>query len=1646
MDTPIVGVARRDSGHLQGRRGQRSKRDLHAKKEGMRRSRFSGLRLLCVLVGTAVGWMVATPSAALPDAFRQEAIEKFIASRRQFDIKCLYTFDRFRPSINVSAPRAFKAARPIEPDDQMLVTIPPTFEEHIGPDCPFGDLQFDPELVTSLDDGKTTRQLGVHLAEDPRKDVKRPQIASNDVVPAKEFYTWATMLNRGISFEFTYRRRVETNQTMTLFSIGNPFGSCVDPGFRVDLISTHVIMINYFIPVLMENDIACYERRLFSARTNQCGLMPRYRPNIDDNPVVHVIVTVDASGGEGALRSGFFMKYVDPVTMETHVCRGYDAMPPPEEDIEPAYIQGTYRLYLGNNPRNVSNPLKRSKIAFVRQYRNPDWHDRSPEEKLRDMIKQKLDTLQGPRLPANFRLFGGQGVSMSVLGIDLPPVNEDTPFKWIRNQIEGFKEAHGDDIVEFIMKGLTEVEKSASFGFNSSLLGEGVVHGAAVDTSNSTDKAYQGLYPNANGSTFDMYHFAMYHKPTTVEEVEQTIWSSWMMPFRPFMALKRTIRIHEDEEVLLDLLQLHSIFDDIKLEIVQLPEHGVLLLHPNKTALTDANVKFFRELPVQQQQKVFFVPNPHENQKNIRNGGPTRQFEPYSVIRFRTWKSTTGRIINDTREGMIEIWVDPVDDAPRAQQVVDVDVYSTKPVYIDLKGFDGSDASLKTEKLANSRPNSRRLGLFSELGQLAGMVGIPLPTSRTVTSANVSQNIRILDLPRFGHLYDRRMEDVAERLTGADVLDPNDLEPYRIRREWIATRSFSTSLVYFFDRESVEIATGCVDYLRYQVRVGSSSQYSANSTIKFHLHTPSAVSDNSIENESVLAGVYQVEEDSAITLALLEIESFQQDPSIRFKVEQLPRHGKLYQYLPRESAQLSPSQASLGPLIQTGAMHIDDISGRLVYVPDPNYFNAVPGDQEDEFGVLDNSFDWFSFSVSAHGAVSDPITTRIVRLRVLSTPDALSILPPTVISTNCTRGEPVRVPVIFDDPDGFLGTYRVVLEANDGVSTFEFGHIITDDDLLKYCPLKRPCNLIRSANDSFVSNENGDNDEKTEWQLLYHVKSQSWNPSKIDVQGLKTAIEYSLQRLIYRDMSKWTWYSDHTSRFDITIERLNSSTKAKIKTTYYVDFEPAGTDEDRDSLGHALSNLANLVSMGVWMAVVCFLLSSASCCSTGFCCCCTRARREKRQRLEEDHRRYVDQVVQNNHEYSVLLKMLVDILADHDLLLTETLLRICRGSNESERSLMEALCLKSLTPILDAEDKFFNLAMHLISDECHNQLYTPVRAMLAYPSLASMTLAHFCNEKGGDWLQHFRRAILADEVPMHIDGTTQLIDALELVIIKRKLPVEIIRICRTFADSVSTISGEDRTVAIHIVFFNHFIGPNLWYVKRDAKGKRMTRSKQRKLRAALQVLASYGWQNQVCESLSQDDEDVLARYKSILQGISASSVKQDPEREAVVIDSDFMGACLMNLHSILERVLPALEADEKVREAAQEDSSHPIQNDDDVSGELDTTAVAEIKRLLHALNFPLASFEALVAIASASTIADDPLLWNGFSVDEWRERVCEAKSTKRAKRSSRKLPNLRHSDSLLAVDIADEEDTSSASFEFSSSDKSGCLRGVEFEF
>ncbi|KAL4114807.1 hypothetical protein PRIC2_014260 [Phytophthora ramorum] len=705
--------------------------------------------------------------------------------------------------------------------------------------CPFDALQPDSELVTSLNTASTSWQLGVRLAEAPNNDTKRVQLSSLSTVSARDFFTMAAVSNNtasgsGVTFELVLRRRAQTNHSMTLVSIANEYDNCVDPGLRLDVNEHQVLALIYFLPVLEEGGEAgveaCYEQRLFSVDNSAACQLPPVRDPVEHTPPVQILVALDPSSERGLWKTDFYVSYTDPETMQRVDCEVHDEQHPANTQVLSKLVEGRYRLYLGNSPRNVRSPRERKRLAKARSIQPlGNTSSLNATERLRATLKQKLRSITGPRLPKAMRIFGDNSLSLHIFGITFPPLSEDTPLAYLRSKLADFKEQYGDQLVDYLVN-LVQQKSSSSVVVKrspeSSSQSYDLLTPFGQHSKDGDEFTRAALFQGADGATFDLFHFAIYQRVVPKEEVN-SIARQWLLPSRQFPSRQQTVRIPEDSLVLLNLTTLHGVFDDLRLELRGLPEFGQLLLFPNKTIVTSDSKDAFRELPVEYQRSIFFRPEPDQNNENLPLPNPvafSRRLKPYATVSFGISDSLSMRVVNKSEEVAFDIFVAPVNDAPRPRIFeLEVRVGIGIPVCLNLTGDDIDGAPVTATPSTGASEADDLLSKFTF-------------SNTTVVTTN-RQLLKIVQMPHFGKLFD------CNKRCGTLQYDRNNrlsLESSRIyRNSTDATNAtHSTSLMYVYrgwGQGKNGNASLVVDELSYQLSDGDPGVFSDVAVVKFVL-------------------------------------------------------------------------------------------------------------------------------------------------------------------------------------------------------------------------------------------------------------------------------------------------------------------------------------------------------------------------------------------------------------------------------------------------------------------------------------------------------------------------------------------------------------------------------------------------------------------------------------------------------------------------------------------------------------------------------------------------------------------------------------------------------------------------------------------
>ncbi|KAK1936661.1 hypothetical protein P3T76_010096 [Phytophthora citrophthora] len=1445
-------------------------------------------------------------------------ISNFLSERASWQPMCLYTFDNFINNENTIKNRV--------PDES----------------CPFDALQPDTELVTSLNRASSYWQLGVHLAEAPNNDTKRLQLSSISSVSAREFFSTAAVTNSslnsgGVTIELVVRIQPKTNHSMTLFSISNEYDDCADSGFRLDVNEHQVLAFIYFLPVLEEDGKeveACYERRLFSVNNVAKCQLP-----VDKSQAVHITVTLDPSE-QGLWKTSFYVSYTDPDTMQRMDCVVHDEQHPPSTQVLNNLIKGCYRLYLGNSPRNVTSPRQRRHLAPARQFTPFGNTSMNATERLRVMLKQKLENIRGPELPKAMRIFGDNSLSLSILGITFPPLNEDTPLAYLRSKFADFKEKYGDQVVDYLVNLVQQKAKGP------------IVTNREHNSSDESDKfSRANLFQSAGGSSFDLFHFAIYRHVVSEEEVA-SISRKVLLPSRQFPSLQQTARIPEDSFVLLNLTLLDGVFNDLRLELRDLPEFGRLLLFPSKIPVTMDNLDAFRELPLKDQRSIFFQPEPDQNNENLPLPNPvafSRRLEPYATVSFGIAESLVGREVNKSMAARIDIFVDAVNDAPRPQQIEEeVFVEIGVPVTLDLKGEDIDGAPEAVGPQTGASGSSDLLSRFDFTNEM--------------TNTSSFQLLKIVKMPKFGKLFDCN--------TSSDSESPENGRIYHNNTE-LVNATHSTTLRYIYHgREGANCtlpeSSLEVDELRYQLSDGDPLVFSSVAVIKFFLLCGK---EKPPENQNMLSTV-RVQEDSLqlVTLSSLDPLAALFHSKTRLKVSVLPQHGSLFQYHGSENSTINVSLTFVGARISTPNTTIESASGQIFYALKQDYFNTMAHQRVSrvdffEYQVLNtlptNSSVIFNEKSPAARFING-LEPRRVQLEVENVKDSVVILPPFVFKTNVSSGGTVPTPVVFQDPDSIHSDdlYQVNLEAEDG--TFELGFAISDDDVMSGCPYERPCMLNRSTNGNSTSSR----DE----ELQFYIATQLFDPSHIQVTGTKLALNSTLSALSFRSLAGNT----QTAEFTVWVGRIHENgSEQQIETSFTIKFQPESPNEviatvDFVSVLKTRYIPTFLVLLAGWL-----VLSNGNCLSVGFCCCCCgKARKKRRRKLEQQQKLFQEQVAQNDYEYSVLLMDLADILLEPELVVARCVLESCFSSTYNH-VLLQTFVWRSLLPLLESERQGTRFVFQLLATEysqgksaTDDAVSSQHEDFLTQNSTASKVLASFCRAVGASWVSEL---LTVDILPVELDNLLTRITAQV-----EELPVEVVILCRACArlfHDENDLSPETELDAVHLVFFNHFLGPALEFPLENVRGFNPSKQQRDTLRALAYQIASFR------TGRTAETDTSRCKYEAVLERIlHASNMKSayDPE-EATEVDCELMGMCLMNIHSLLECYF--LEFKDRICLVQAP-----------VNAEQVKTTVLRLSRLLKALDWPLTSIHELIDHAKPELL-DDPLLWNGFSFQEWQERA-----------------------------------------------------------
>ncbi|KAI9908112.1 hypothetical protein PsorP6_016685 [Peronosclerospora sorghi] len=1395
---------------------------------------------------------------------------------------------------------------------------------------------------------------------------------------------------------------------MTLFSIANEYDNCVDPGFRLDLNEHQVLVLIYFVPVLEKGGEArvesCYEQRFFSVdKTTACQLLPRLDPLEEEASPVQVTVTINPPSDGGTWKTDFYVSYTDAKTNQRVDCAVHDEQHLSNAQLLDEFITGRYRLYLGNSPRNITSPRARKRLGTVREFplvRNAS--NRNATERLRHVLKQKLMNISGPRLPKAMRIFGNSSFSLDFLGITFPPLTEDTPLAFLRSKFADFKTKYSDQIVDYMLALVQQKNKPP------------VVVQHSPSGNDSTNFSRATLFQGAGNATFDLFHFAIYRRAVSEDQVN-AVSRQQLMPSRQFPSLHETVRIPEDSVVLLNLTMLHGVFNDLRLELRDLPELGHLLLYPNKTRVTLLNKDAFRELPPKFQHHLYFQPEPDQNNENIPLPNPiafSRRLKPYATVQFGIANSLAGRIVNQSTEAKIDLFVDAVNDAPRPlKPVLNIWVRIGVPVSFSLEGDDIDGAPFVT------LPKTEAVGSTDLWSRFT--------FHNATTSPRNKQLLKIVQLPQFGKLFECNFSCGAILFAREEEL----LATSRIYSTDIVQATYSTSLVYIYhgrgqdERKQDMTTSAVVDQLWYKLSDGDPDVSSAMAAVNFILVNGM---DNSV-NRHVVATI-QLEEDSSQVLHLVTL-----DPLAAFfnretllKVTVLPQNGALFQYNNHNNNCSGRSTTNVfmevaGAHISTPDTILSDFCGRIIYVPELDYFNLESealvrkGFTLDylEYQVLNipalinSSFEMNEKSPAE--SFASGLETRRIELGVVNVPDALLLLPPFVFTRNASSDKVVLTPVTFEDPDlsNPSGLYNIFLEAEDGVSELELGFAITDDDVMVGCPLERPCTLFLGTNKSLLNISS-----RKDHELQFHITTQLYDPSHLHVIGTKTALSSALSELTFRDNSGLN--RPHTSEFTVWIQRLqvvngSEAESHQVKSKFTIQYSVDDHHDLVSGKNRALkfnSTLKRYCSTLLVLGVGWLVLSNNSFLLIGFCCCCcSKVRRKRRQQLMQKQQQFQAQVAQNDYEYTVLLMALADVLLEPKMLVSMCVLECCvtgtsnREHNEREM-LTQAFILRNLIPLLETERQGTRFVFRLVATEFTKRTDTRSERLLSQyhsflqHSVADRALAVFCRLVGAKW---FSMLLLPDggASTLYLSDTGSEVKKLldRLIVHVEALPVEIVVLCRACAklfqrDEASTSHALDL-YAVHLIFFNHFLGPALWFSTSYVPGLALSLAQQKTLQVVAYKIIEFATEwidslySRFPSASARNESNIYSsgshyidKYEAVLEIICHSAVvasSYDPNTDRAEVDCELIGCCLMNLHSLLDSYFCAFR-----QRLLDPQVSTNLERTEDI--------LSHVNRLLKALSWPLASIQESVAYARLELLSD-PLWWNGFSCYEWQKRA-----------------------------------------------------------
>ena len=330
--------------------------------------------------------------------------------------------------------------------------------------------------------------------------------------------------------------------------------------------------------------------------------------------------------------------------------------------------------------------------------------------------------------------------------------------------------------------------------------------------------------------------------------------------------------------------------------------------------------------------------------------------------------------------------------------------------------------------------------------------------------------------------------------------------------------------------------------------------------------------------------------------------------------------------------------------------------------------------------------------------------------------------------------------------------------------------------------------------------------------------------------------------------------------FKVTIKRVNASTDAAISTSFFVDFSMADDASTTDSpLLKLLVHFDQYLWMMAMVVTIWLVLANASCCTVGCCCCCSKARKRRKKEFEDAHTQCVEQVAQNDYEYTLLLMDMADLVLAPDQAFSSLLLMSAHAITV-DRNATELYLLRSLLPILESERQGTRFVLRLVLSEFYALNETGndgFKTFLAFPSPAGLALTNFCRLVGMKWLQNlFCSSDHGDLIGLESASAFVAILMSRLPSLLLQLPVEIVILCRVCAHLFPSRMLE----AVHFIFFHHFMGPALLYGRNELFGTNVTVNERKLLhQVALRfVEMSLEWRmRSMSVSTTSEEEYVL---------------------------------------------------------------------------------------------------------------------------------------------------------------------------------------------